>query len=102
MDQSKKKGLNVPEVIRCIMYALIINIMGSLSYWYGTVLKEILKNNFGIQFEYEITDAISDFYNYFVLGEILSGFLWTYLLKYMSTRVCILVSLAMQSIVYIV
>ncbi len=84
------------------MYALIINIMGSLSYWYGTVLKEILKNNFGVQFEYEITDAISDFYNYFVLGEILSGFLWTYLLKYMSTRVCILVSLAMQSVVYIV
>lgn len=84
------------------MYAFIINIMGSLSYWYGTVLKEILKNNFGVQFEYEITDAISDFYNYFVVGEILSGFLWTYLLKYMSTRVCILVSLAMQSVVYIV
>jgi hypothetical protein len=48
MDQSTKKGMNIPELIRCIMYAVIINIMGSLSYWYGTVLKEILKNNFGV------------------------------------------------------
>jgi hypothetical protein len=93
MEQNTQKQKKYGELAKCLVYAIIINILGGLSYWYTVVLKDILKNDFGVQFEYEITEIIFDFYNWFVIGEILSGFLWTYILKYMTTRTCILVSL---------
>jgi hypothetical protein len=76
--------------------------MGSLSYWYSFAIKDILKVTFGAQFEFEVTDLMTWFYQFFLIGEILSGLLWTALLKYMSTRTCILVSLAMQALTYFI
>ncbi len=102
MEQNTQKQKKYGELAKCLVYAIIINILGGLSYWYTVVLKDILKNDFGVQFEYEITEIIFDFYNWFVIGEILSGFLWTYILKYMTTRTCILVSLVCQAAVYII
>lgn len=90
------------EFSKCILYAVIINMMGSLSYWYSFAIKDILKVTFGAQFEFEVTDLMTWFYQFFLIGEILSGLLWTALLKYMSTRTCILVSLAMQALTYFI
>lgn len=102
MEQNQRKSHKYGEFAKCLIYAIIINILGGLSYWYSVVIKDILKNDFGVQFEYQITEIIFDFYNYFVLGEIFSGFVWTYVLKYLSTRTCILISLAFQAVVYII
>jgi len=94
--------VDVLEVSKVVIYGFIINILGNLSQWYTVTIKEILKKNFGVEFEYQITDIVFDFYNWFVIGQILSGFLWTYLLKYMSLRTCILVSLFCQAGVYLI
>lgn len=43
----------------------------------------------------------TNFYNYFVIGQIISGLLWTYLLKFMSQKTCILLCLISQGFVYL-
>lgn len=40
------------EIFKCIIYGFIINILGGLSYWYYLTIKDILKLDFDIQFEY--------------------------------------------------
>lgn len=56
------------ELIKCIIYGIIINILGNLSYWYTTAIKDILKNDFGVNYEFEVTEIVFDFYNWFVVG----------------------------------
>lgn len=94
MSSKVKEKTKYGEIIKCIIYGIIINILGGLSYWYNLTIRDILKNDFHISFEEEISSIIYDFYNTFVFGQILSGFLWTYILRLMSTRTCILVSLS--------
>lgn len=87
------KNTKYGEAIKCIIYGFIINILGGLSYWYYMVIRDILKKDFDVQFEFDITEKVFTFYNTFVIGQILSGLLWTYILRVLSTRTCILVSL---------
>lgn len=95
MEQTKPSGYKFGELLKCLLYAVIINTMGSFGYWFAYVIKDMLKCSFQIEFEAEITTNITLINQWFLAGELLSGLAWTYLLKYISIKFCILISLGM-------
>jgi hypothetical protein len=64
----EKKKLKWDETFKCIIYGITINILGGLSYWKYLALKDILKHDFGVIFEEEVTEITFNFYNSFVIG----------------------------------
>lgn len=62
------KTIKYGEIIKCIIYGIIINILGGLTYWYYLVIKDIFKDNFMIYSENDMTDAVFNHYNTFVIG----------------------------------
>ena len=54
MEQNQKKGYKFGELFKCVLYALLINTMGSFGYWSNYVIKDILKKCFSLEFESEI------------------------------------------------
>jgi hypothetical protein len=54
MEQNQKKGYKYGELLKCIIYAILINTMGSFGYWTAYVIKDILKKSFSLEFESEI------------------------------------------------
>lgn len=48
MKEIKNTNLKKGEIFKGIIYAIIINILGGLSYWYYLTLKDILKIDFDI------------------------------------------------------
>jgi hypothetical protein len=62
------KNLKWLELIKSIIYAIIYSILGGLSYWYYLVIKDIIKYDFDIFTENEVSDIIFNHYNTFVVG----------------------------------
>lgn len=62
------KKIKYTEIFKGIIYGIIINILGGLSYWYYLTIKDILKNDFDIYTENEVTNIIFNHYNTFVIG----------------------------------
>jgi hypothetical protein len=46
MEQSKPSGYKFGELLKCLLYAVIINTMGSFGYWFAYVIKDMLKCSF--------------------------------------------------------
>lgn len=84
------------------MYDIIINLLGNLSFWYGTVLKDLFKYSFDCEFDYQLDNYNFEFYNYFVIGQIFSSLAWTAMLKYTTEKNVVLISLSAQAVIYFI
>lgn len=80
-------------VLHFVLYDIIINLLGNLSFWYQAILKDLIMVVWGAEFEYDIDVKNYHFYNYFAFGQVISSLVWTYVLKFISEKNVILISL---------
>ena len=88
-------------VLHFVLYDIIINLLGNLSFWYQAILKDLIMVVWGAEFEYDIDVKNYHFYNYFAFGQVISSLVWTYMLKLISEKNVILISLIAQALTYL-
>lgn len=94
--------IKIIPLAQVVMYDIIINLLGNLSFWYNIVLKGIIEYTWGYEFESEQLRVNFVFYNYFAFGQLFSSVFWTATLKYISEKNVILLSLIAQAFIYLI
>ena len=69
-----------------------------ITVWPLTVLPQIMELNFDVQSDYDISDSCKNFLIMFNWGSLLGAFIWPILIKFISMKDSLFLSVAVQSI----
>jgi hypothetical protein len=84
-----------------VYYALFFNLVACAHYWFMFKLQDILRINFLVSNESELTQINYQQTQYYSMGLIISGLIWPQITKYISTKKALLISCVFQGLSFI-